>query len=138
MGVDLSSIMVHKPPMLLADHIVEAGDGFGVTSFKIEEENIFLDEDGVFAREALIECAAQSIAASNAYAAFLENRATDNGFLVGLKDFVVYQDARLGDVLTCQMRVTDRIAQTHIVSCSVSVGDVLLAEGEIRIFVLAE
>lgn len=134
MAFNLKTVMAHKPPMLLVDELLEVQDGCAVTCFLIKEDNIFLNKDGLLAREALAEIMAQSFAALNAYNGAKENKKEEKGFLVGLRNIVVHADARLGDSLKCRVRAVDFIAQTYIVEGQIFKDDVLLAEGELRLF----
>ena len=57
--------MLHKPPMLLVDKIIEENDKKATTSFAVKQDCIFLDENNILSKPALIEIAAQSFAAAN-------------------------------------------------------------------------
>jgi predicted hotdog family 3-hydroxylacyl-ACP dehydratase len=134
MVFDLKAVMAHKPPMLLVDDILEAGEDTAVTAFKIKGDNIFLKESGLLARTALIEIMAQSLAAMNAYKAYKNGKAEEKGFLVMLKDIAFYGDAFAGEDLICRVEVSDVISQTYIARCAIYKEETALARGELRIF----
>ncbi|WP_428898336.1 3-hydroxymyristoyl/3-hydroxydecanoyl-(acyl carrier protein) dehydratase [Parelusimicrobium proximum] len=133
MDFDLKTAMLHRPPMLLVDSLEEAGADFAAAKFKITEDNIFL-EGGVFAREALAEVCAQTLAAFNAYNSAKAGKETGKGFLVGLRNFNFYKDAAAGDELSCRIKITDYLSQTFISQAEIYAGSEKLAEGELRIF----
>ncbi|MDR0646515.1 MAG: hypothetical protein LBG46_06140 [Elusimicrobiota bacterium] len=133
-SLDLKAVMAHKPPMLLVDKINKAEKDFAVTAFKVKEDNIFLTEENILSREALIEIMAQSLAALNGYNAFAEGKKAEKGFLVYLKNINFYADARAGDELTCNVKVIDFVARTYIAQAEIFNNAILLADGELRIF----
>ena len=134
-AVDITKLMLHRPPMLLVDKVLEINGDFARTSFEIKPDNIFLDKNNVLARPAQIEIMAQALAASNAFNSKLKNKPTEKGFLVMLKNINFYADAKCGDILECHINVVDFVAQTHIAQGKLfNQNGTLLCEGEIRIY----
>ena len=133
--MDITKLMLHRPPMLLVDKVLEIDGDFARTSFEIKPDNIFLDKNNVLARPAQIEIMAQALAASNAFNSKLKNKPTEKGFLVMLKNINFYADAKCGDILECHINIVDFIAQTHIAQGKLfNQNGTLLCEGEIRIY----
>lgn len=130
--------MVHKPPMLMVDKILEEDGMKTKTSFAIKEDNICLDENGILARAALIEIAAQSFAAIDRYRKLKAGLETAKGFLASIKDYNFYGNAKVGDEIICILEKTDEIAGMHIVNTDILVNDNIIASGEIRIFEFPE
>ena len=130
--------MVHKPPMLMVDKILEEDGMKTKTSFAIKEDNICLDENGILARAALIEIAAQSFAAIDRYRKLKAGLETAKGFLASIKDYNFYGNAKVGDEIICVLEKTDEIAGMHIVNTDILVNDNIIASGEIRIFEFPE
>lgn len=130
--------MVHKPPMLMVDKILEEDGMKTKTSFAIKEDNICLDENGILARTALIEIAAQSFAAIDRYRKLKAGLETAKGFLASIKDYNFYGNAKVGDEIICVLEKTDEIAGMHIVNTDILVNDNIIASGEIRIFEFPE
>lgn len=134
MKFELKNVMAHKPPMLLVDALTLAEDTRAKAVFSVKEDNIFLDEHGALAREALVEIMAQTLAGFNAYKAHIENKPAQKGFLVGLRGIVLHADARAGDTLESEIEISDFIAGTFIAKGKIYNASALLCEGELRIF----
>lgn len=136
METDITKLMLHRPPMLLVDKVLEVINGkFARTLFEIKSDNIFLDKNNVLKRAAQIEIMAQALAAANAFDSKQNNKPTQKGFLVMLKNINFYNDAKCGDILECHINIVDFIAQTHIAQSKLFKQDgTLLSEGEIRIY----
>ena len=133
--IDIKQLMLHRPPMLLVDKVLEIDGDFARTSFEIKPDNIFLNKNNVLERSAQIEMMAQALAASNAYNSKINNKPTQKGFLVMLKNINFYNDAKCGDILECNINIVDFIAQTHIAQGKLfNQEGTLLCEGEIRIY----
>ena len=133
--IDIKQLMLHRPPMLLVDKVLEIKGDFARTSFEIKPDNIFLNKNNVLERTAQIEIMAQALAASNAYNSKINNKPTQKGFLVMLKNINFYNDAKCGDILECHINIVDFIAQTHIAQGKLfNQEGTLLCEGEIRIY----
>ena len=74
MEIDITKLMLHRPPMLLVDKVLEVVNGkFARTLFEIKSDNIFLDKNNVLKRSAQIEIMAQALAAANAYDSKINN-----------------------------------------------------------------
>ena len=135
MEIDITKLMLHRPPMLLVDKVLEVDGDFARTSFEIKHDNIFLDKNNVLKRSAQIEIMAQALAASNAFDSKQKNKPTQKGFLVMLKNITFFADTKCGDILECHINIVDFIAQTHIAQGKLfNQNGTLLCEGEIRIY----
>ena len=130
--------MFHKPPMLLVDKITESESMRGTTEFTVPADCIFLDQNGLLSRSAMVEIAAQSFAAHDIYRKMLENKKASKGFLVSVREFIFFSDARKGDKLVCRLEKTDEIAKLHILRAEMLKNGAVIAKGELRIFEMAD
>ncbi|MDR2427024.1 MAG: hypothetical protein LBD46_07620 [Endomicrobium sp.] len=135
---DAAEVMIHKPPMLLVDHILEESKNSGKVSFSIKKDFIFLDEKGFVLRTALIEMAAQALAAVDGYQKKHDKKPFLKGFLVSVKNFKFYNDAKENDIVICMIDKIDEFASLHMVKAGILVNDTLIAEGELRIFEITD
>ncbi|MCL2144254.1 MAG: hypothetical protein FWH43_01975 [Endomicrobia bacterium] len=135
---NLKDFMLHKPPMLLVDKVLEKSEKQAKTSFLAGKECIFLNENGVLARPALIEIAAQSFAAADIFQKTADGKKLSKGFLASVRDFQFYSDAKSGDEIICSIKETNEIAQLHVVEVELFINDARIARGELRIFELTE
>jgi predicted hotdog family 3-hydroxylacyl-ACP dehydratase len=131
---DINKHMLHKPPMLFVDGIIEESGSKAKTLFTVKEDCIFLDETGRLARTVFIEIAAQSFAAVDSYQKHRDKGKRAKGFLVGIRDFFIYADALKNDELICVLEKTDEVGRLNICKAQVLKNGVKLAEGELRIF----
>ncbi|MDR1195073.1 MAG: hypothetical protein LBL00_01180 [Endomicrobium sp.] len=135
---DVTKVMFHRQPMLLVDRILEENGNSGKASFLIKKDCIFLDENGFVLRPALIEMAAQALAAVDGYQKRREKKSSLQGFLVSVKNFEFYSDAKENDLVICAIEKIDEFANMHMVKVKTFVNDTLIAEGELRIFEITD
>lgn len=135
---DLKEHMIHKPPMLLVDKLLEESAKKAKTSFFVREECIFLDGNNILAKSALIEIAAQSFAAADIYQKTTRAKEPAKGFLVSVRDFKFTGDAHAGDEIICHVEEVNDIEQMHIIEARLFVNDTCISEGELRIFEMQE
>lgn len=131
--VEAESYLPHGGRMLLVDRLIRVGDVSEV-ELEVTEEMIFVDEDGYVDNVALIEIVAQSAALREGYVRAQKGQKVE-GFLVGIKDFVIFGKASLGDVLKVEVKKEMVFGgEISIVKGVVLCGDRKLAEGEMRIW----
>lgn len=129
-------MMPHRPPMRMVDGLLEAGEKRGVASFQIQPGNLFVDKKGIFAREALVEVMAQTFMALSVWQAAQKGETVSGGYLVGLRNLSVHADAHPGDMLVTEVEAADSIGQVAVVAGRVFCKDMLVAQGELRLYTL--
>ena len=134
--VAAEGLIPHRRPMQLIDAL-EAFDGeTGTVSAVMEAGNPLLEEDGALAEVALLELLAQSFAAVQGYADSFSGQPARQGFLVGVRKVSFYLRPRLGDKLEIKVRAAARLEGFAVVEGSVRRGDELLAEGNIKLWIV--
>ena len=134
--VAAEGLIPHRRPMQLIDAL-EAFDGeTGTVSAVMEAGNPLLEEDGALAEVALLELLAQSFAAVQGYADSFSGQPARQGFLVGVRKVSFYLRPRLGDKLEIKVRAAARLEGFAVVEGSVMRGDELLAEGNIKLWIV--
>ncbi|MFA6293500.1 MAG: hypothetical protein WC637_17070, partial [Victivallales bacterium] len=133
--LDAAPFIPHRPPVSMIDRIVKIDDNAGDCESLVSPDNIFLDENGILSRSALIEIASQSAAAINS---FLNDGRVSPGMLVGARSFRFLSDARSGDLLVIRISKIAEFDPCHIIIASISVAGRLICEGELKICVLKD
>ncbi len=128
-------LVPHKRPMRMVDRVMYADkDASGVVEATIRKDCIYMDQQNLFAEEAMVELMAQSFAAVCGSLDSISGGNRGTGYLAGVKQTRIQAPARAGDVLTVEVRPTGRFAGFVIVSSRVSKEGELLAEGELKIW----
>lgn len=127
-------LLIHRPPMLLIDSLLEReGDSASATA-SICKDDICFDENKGILPEFFIEIMAQTIAAANGYDCLLENNPPRDGFIVGLDNFhfkTIVADKKSFLIKVIQ---TMELGPVKIMQGEIFSDDLLIATGEIKVW----
>ena len=131
----VTSLIPHKPPMLLVDEITGIDGLKGTARAHVGADHLFLRKDGTLAPEAFCEIIAQGYAVCEAYRREQQGLTNDGGgYLVSVRGARFLAAARAGDVLEVRTEQTEDCFETRIVKGEVWRGSTQLAEATIYIF----
>lgn len=99
----------------------------------IADDNIFCS-GGVLREPGLIEHVAQSAAASAGYAAYLRGKEPSPGYIGEVKKFHILQLPKVGETLHTHLHVLGSAAGASLLYAEVKDRDVLIAQGNMKIF----
>ena len=128
------------PPFLMVDTLERIDDKSAVSTFNILSDNILL-EAGLFTEAGLIENIAQTAALHAGY--HFSTQAQDKGktmdkapmgFIGAIKDFHIFRQPQVGDVLYTTMLIEHQIGNASVIKGEIKVGEEVVASGELKIF----
>ncbi len=123
------------PPMVMVDRIVEIVEKKTVTTFKIREDNIFV-EDGYFREPGLIENMAQTAAAGVGAGSSAPGQKPPLGFIGGIRNLKIYSCPKTGQEIRTEVTVVHEIFDATVVQGDVFLNDQRIAECELKIFLI--
>jgi radical SAM protein with 4Fe4S-binding SPASM domain len=133
--VSVIGLVPHGKSMRMIDRIEKIEERQAITTFAITADNILVDESGRLDDLAFIEMIAQSFAASHGFHLSPEERKRHRGLLLGVKELVVTGEARVGDVLTIDLRKVTRFGAFGVVEGEIFRQDgTRVARGEVKIW----
>jgi len=127
-------LLPHREPMLLIDTLTAWQPGLARAGVRIAEANPFVDRRGRLDRLAPIEMLAQTAAAFKGYEAIILGTPVNAGFLVGLSDFVLREEVRVGDRLRLEVRQTLALERTVVLAGEIMRGEQLLGGGVLKVW----
>jgi len=130
---DITTLLPQKPPFVMVGKLLSVEDDKITTGYIIEEGNVLV-EDGVFTEAGLLENIAQTAAAGAGYRATVENKPVQNGYIGAVKNFAVFARPKMNDELKTEVTETSRVFNTQTIHGKVWLGEKLLAQCEMRIF----
>jgi predicted hotdog family 3-hydroxylacyl-ACP dehydratase len=122
-----------KSPMVMIGKLLSAEGMRTITSFIINEDNLFCEE-GKFIEAGLIENIAQTAAAGAGYRSLLKNESPAPGFIGGIKNLVIHSLPFVGDKLITEVSVEHEVFDATVIIGKITVNDKLVAECEMKIF----
>ncbi len=133
--LEVENLIPHRRPMRLIDRLLEVEGKNGVVEAQIMADCPLVSPEGDLEDVALVELLAQSHAAIKGYADLRDNKAIQQGFLVGIKKLVKLGSARQGDLLRIQIRTLVELEAFAVAAGEVWRGSELIAQGEIKVWV---
>ena len=115
--ISVENFLPHRKPILMINRILEVNDPekSSIIEAIIDDNNLFVDNDGKLEPEALIEIMAQAAAAQHGYNLARENKKEEKGFLVGIKKFNFLQDVKKGDSLQIEVKLGTEIESLSMI-----------------------
>ncbi|MDC1141686.1 hypothetical protein OAU50_01220 [Planctomycetota bacterium] len=127
-------LIPHRAPMVLLDEIIKFGREEIVGQFTIRADNPFI-EDGNFCREALIEAAAQVIAAGDSLYAKSKGGVVIRGFLTGLTSLEFFSNVAINETVEIEGKCLRRMEGMGLFEVKASVGERAILRGRFKLFV---
>lgn len=105
-----------------------------VTKLTVQQDNIFVDENGYFSEAGLIENIAQTAAAGTGYKASMEHTPPTVGFIGQIKDLAVCALPKVGETITTVVETKAQVFNAMIVQGIVKLNEKIIAKAEFKIF----
>jgi predicted hotdog family 3-hydroxylacyl-ACP dehydratase len=134
---DITRYIPQGPPMVMIDCLVSAEGKRTVTTLEVREDNIFCS-NGILREPGLIENMAQTAAAGVGYIANRENRKPPVGFIGGIKNLVIRELPACGEEIVTETIVTHEILDATLAEARIRIGERIIAEAELKIFLIKE
>lgn len=131
----IGEFIPQKPPMVMIDTLVSAENGKTITTLSIRKDNLLFHE-GFFKEPGLIENIAQTAAAGVGYLSRTEQKPPPVGFIGGIRNLKIHKLPEEGDTIRTEVIVTHEVFEATVVEGKVFLKDELIAEGELKIFIM--
>jgi len=128
------SYIPQRAPFFMIDDVIYAEGAITRTTFVIEPDNIFVDQEH-FTEPGLIENMAQTAGAGTGYRALHEQKPRPMGYIAALKNVHIYELPAVHDTITTEAVFLQAMLNFHLVRGKVMVGDKEIAHCEFKIFV---
>ncbi len=131
-------VVPHRGLMLLIDELCEHSSEHAAGRTAVSSKNPFLDAGGRLEGVCFVELLAQLAAASRGYDRLKTSDRVKNGFLTGIRNFIVYKEASLGDLLYIRFKKILEIDVVTVVEGGIYHDDVCLATGRLNLHITGE
>ncbi len=122
MSVVIESLLPHRAPMRWLDEMVECTDTTATGTVRVTAEH-FAVVDGTMLESALVECAAQTVAAALGQRrhASGDSGPAPTGMLAAVSNFQITARPAIGDTLTIEVREVKRLGPMLMIAARISV-----------------
>jgi predicted hotdog family 3-hydroxylacyl-ACP dehydratase len=142
-NLDITKFLPHRAPFLMVDHLLSIDDEHVSTSFKINPDCVFVN-DNVFNEVGLIENAAQTCSSIVGKSYFedddLEGEGTKLiGFISAIKKVSIYNCPKIGETIISNANLKSRFDSDHYsictLECTISSSNKELLSCELNLFI---
>lgn len=128
-------LVPHRGTMLLIDELSEYTPEHVSGRTCITNKNPFLDAGGKLDGICFVEILAQLAAAGEGYEARKGGGRVKSGYLVGVNDFSIHRQARLGDILHARMNKTLKVNNINVLEGNIFLGEECISSGKLKLYV---
>jgi predicted hotdog family 3-hydroxylacyl-ACP dehydratase len=132
--IEARALLPHAGPMCCIDRLLASSKTGATAEATLVPGHSLLRGDALDGA-GYVELAAQTAGAMQGYDLYVQNLPPKPGFLVGVQDFCIHDEALVGDTLCITVALTAELAEVSVLSASVFRGGSLLADGRLKVFV---
>ncbi len=132
---DIKNLIPQRPPFVMVEKLLNTDETKAESSFKITEDNV-LTEAGFFTEAGIIENIAQTSALHAGYIAFKSGEKVPQGMIGGIKNLEIHSLPKINDTINTSVSIEHEIMNAKIVKGIVSLNNELIAECEIKVFLV--
>jgi len=135
MSIAINALLPHRPPMQWIDALIDCDETAARATASFVADH-FAANDGQVLETALVECAAQTVAAAKSYRAQTSGQADliGTGMLTGVSNFRVHSRPSAGSTLQIEVRELKRLGPMLMVSSTISCDGRPVASGELTLY----
>ncbi len=119
----------------MVDRIISSGETVTKSSFRIQQDNIFV-EDGKLKEPGLVENIAQTAAARAGYIALSENQPVKIGFIGAIRNLQVDGFPAVGTEIETEVTIVNQVFDVSVISGKITCYGTMLAQCEMKIFII--
>lgn len=127
----IKTLLPHREPMIMADSLLEFGDGKASVGFTVKKDNLFVSDDE-FSETGLIEHMAQAAALYSGFKNHSENNPVKEGFIASIKKLNIQQLPRVDSVLKTEVSIIHKIMHMTTVKLSTFSNGIEIANAEMN------
>ncbi|WP_250433816.1 hypothetical protein [Hanstruepera flava] len=129
---DISNLIPQKSPFVMVDSLLDFSGNSVVSSFKILENNLFVENDYLL-EPGLIENMAQTVALHTGYDFFVKGEVPPTGYIGSIKKVEIFNLPFLNDTITTKANILHEFNGVTMVSIQVfDSDDKEIASGEMK------
>ncbi len=136
-GNELLELIPQRPPVVMIDKFLFSDETTSISGLTIPSTCVFC-ENGVLTESGLVENIAQTAAAGVGYECRRENKKVPLGFIAAIKNLEILNLPSVGAELITEVKIINQVMDVTIIVGKVSSNETVLAQCEMRIFLLPE
>jgi predicted hotdog family 3-hydroxylacyl-ACP dehydratase len=127
----VENLLPQKYPFVMVDQMYSYTETSLVSGFKIQNDNIFFDND-TFLEAGLIEHMAQSVALHTGYQFFLKNEIAPTGYIGSIKEIAIKKLPKINDTIQSTVTILQEFAGITLVDIVTYLNNEEIANGQMK------
>jgi len=127
----VENLLPQKFPFVMVDKMYSFTETSLVSGLKIENDNIFSDND-TFLEAGLIEHMAQSVALHTGYQFFLKNETAPTGYIGSIKEIEIKKLPKVNDTIQSTITILQEFAGITLVDIVTYLNNEEIANGQMK------
>jgi predicted hotdog family 3-hydroxylacyl-ACP dehydratase len=127
----VENLLPQKCPFVMVDKMYSFTETSLVAGLKIENDNIFSDND-TFLEAGLIEHMAQSVALHTGYQFFLKNETAPTGYIGSIKEIEIKKLPKVNDTIQSTITILQEFAGITLVDIVTYLNNEEIANGQMK------
>ncbi|MFG4000784.1 hypothetical protein ACHRV1_01430 [Flavobacterium aquidurense] len=127
----VENLLPQKFPFVMVDQMYSYTETSLVSGFKIQNDNIFFDND-TFLEAGLIEHMAQSVALHTGYQFFLKNEIAPTGYIGSIKEIAIKKLPKINDTIQSTVTILQEFAGITLVDIVTYLNNEEIANGQMK------
>ena len=127
----VGNLLPQKFPFVMVDRLFSYSETSLVAGLKIENDNIFLEEN-TFLEAGLIEHMAQSVALHTGYQFFLKNEIAPTGYIGSIKDIEIKKLPQTNDTIQSTITILQEFGGITLVDIVTFLNNEEIASGQMK------
>lgn len=127
----VENLLPQKFPFVMVDRLFTYSETSLVAGLKIENDNIFLEEN-TFLEAGLIEHMAQSVALHTGYQFFLKNEIAPTGYIGSIKDIEIKKLPQINDTIQSSITILQEFGGITLVDIVTFLNNEEIASGQMK------
>jgi predicted hotdog family 3-hydroxylacyl-ACP dehydratase len=134
-GDQILDMIPQRPPIVMVDKLIAVAEGKTTTGLTVKPDNIFV-LNGVLREPGIIEHIAQSAALGAGYGCRNEGKDVPVGFIGAIKNLIINFLPEVNSELITEVTVEYQVMEATLIRGRVVCNDRLVAECEMKIFLI--
>lgn len=132
-NIDVRELLPQQEPFIMIDSLVFIDERSTITTTKITNDNIFVDDD-IFSASGLIENIAQTCAARIGYLnKSINKEKVQIGFIGAIKNFEIFSLPHVNDIITTKIEIKEEVFGLILISANIICNEKIIAQTEMKI-----
>ena len=130
--IPITCLIPQRPPFVMVDSVLSCDKVNAITTFRVRDDNIFLDDQELSAT-GIIENMAQSCAARMGCISRMRQDSIKIGFIGDIRNCTIERRPLCGETLITQVHIVEEVFNLTLATVTTTIDDEVIATARVKI-----